>query len=335
MPRDSENQQSTQHGTGTAGGSHDIDFDAEHSPAISRRASNAVLRHKAAQVRTADASSVTNAPQAERNKQHDKADLAELHGLQSAIMLAAKHLIEDVVFIRATVQKAYGTDAGVSPALQLVDGRINRATSEMDQLSRRIGRINEKEETGMTSSARQLVHEFGALNHGVMLFEQALIEAKNLAHEHRPEKLNANTTWLHNCFDLIRNALELNAAGAVIPDTKVDARPESELFAETLGFNLSAAYEAARSVRMGLGANTELHVATDLEKVIRHVGLLAYLVRHRTDPKALGAHKKRIREVLTEIHSLEKQIQDVPKHADTLHARAADDIRTLQSAVDH
>jgi hypothetical protein len=331
MSRDTENQSSTQHGSGAAHSGQEIDFDAEHSPEVSRRASNAVLRHKAAQLRTADAS-VANAPQADRDKQHEKADLAELHGLQSAIMLAAKHLTEDAAFIHLTVGNATGTDASVSPALQLVDARITKANAEVGQLSKRIGTAGSDD---MTAHATHLAHEFGALNHGVFLLDQAVTEAKNLAYRHRPETLNSNTSSLHASFESIRRDLKLDEPGVTIQSTAVDARPENVLFAETLGFNLTAVYDAARSVRMGIGAKTELHVEADLVKVVRHVGAVADLLRQVTDRKALTSHKPRIREVLAEIHGLEKQIEHTSNHADKLSkGPVVDNLRLLQNALD-
>jgi hypothetical protein len=293
MSGDTENQQSAQHGGGAAATGQDVDFDAEHAPATSRRASTAVLRHKAAQLRTADAAAVANATPEQRDKQHAKADLAELHAYQSAIMLVAKHLDEDAAFIYRTAGQTAG-DAGADPLLKEIDARVAKATSEVRHLSMRIGRVTLKE-SGMTEDADFLFHELGALKHGVFRIDTELENARRFA-KSVGQSLQADTFSLHDAFGLIHRALSKDAKElAPLPNTDIDKRPEAELFAETLGWNLTAVYDAARSVRMGLGAGQDSIISGDLQKMGRHIGEVADLVARITDAKSLKPHKQRAR----------------------------------------
>lgn len=314
MSRQGDSQHVSQHSSGAGG--HDAgDLDDDHAPDAARRVSTAALRKKASSAEAA----IASASKDDRDRQHRKADKSELHGLQAAIMLAARHLQEDALVLKQIADRApeiASGEAGAAPLVELITARVLKATDEIDDLSRRIGKVT-RAESGMTESAGLLAHELGALKHAVFLIDVHVIHASNAAfrrgakiyHELRPKTDAIKDDFQRICRNL---ALDEETRHAPLPDTKIDARPESELFATAMDWNLTAACDAARSVRMSHAASDHGTASSDLMKMIRHVGVVADLIQQTTDGKRLKAFKPRLRLALAEVRSVENAVAGTP-----------------------
>jgi len=92
-------------------------------------------------------------------------------------------------------------------------------------------------------------------------------------------------------------------------------RPEDKILTEAIDDNLTAAAEAARSVRMGLKTGTAAVLQTDLDRVRKHLGEVEALLRPFFDPKVLKqfkVHAASVKKVATEVHALVKESADKP-----------------------
>jgi|GEM_PF-5299387 len=269
---------------------HDNDLEPEHAPHAARQVSLAGLRREAAAL--------------DPTTQHRKADTADLHGQQSAIVLVAKHMESRAATIDQLCQSRTNTEAGASPAIQAIMACIAEMDAEVSALNSRMGDIKDAS-SGMSTGADQLTAEIGQLKSGIYVFEAALGRAKWFAREHG-EPITATTASIDKSIDemlrkVTREGVELSKGRHA-----VDHRSEPALFAEAMTDNLGAAHEAAQAMRAEMTTGTEAVLGDDLKKLTRHLKEIENLLGQVT-AKSARSYQPRVRTLLAEVHALEKE----------------------------
>jgi hypothetical protein len=274
---------------------------------------------------------VSDATPQEQQKQHDKADQADLFGLQSAIQVVAKQLEDGAIDIYRLIASPPGTAAGAEPQMQAVRARLDKLGSVTVALRGRIGMVAH-ESSGMTKDAAILRPDVGALQGAQVTLSNAVAKAAQFGATHGA-KLGTNVDFVTKEINLIKSYLKIEGELKI---ESVDERPLATIVSEAVGQNLTAVREAALSVRMGLATGDPMAVSGDMQKVVRHIKEVADLVREITDRKQLKSYRDHVRSVLSEVRRLEADLAGKQALADMLKADSvASAIHEIQSKVGH
>jgi len=274
---------------------------------------------------------VADATPQEQQKQHDKADQADLFGLQSAIQVVAKQLEDGASDIFHLVASPPATAAGAEPQMQAVKARIDKLGAVILALRGRVGMISDTT-SGMTKEAEHLRPDVGALQAAHGTLSHAVAKAAQFGASHGA-KLGTDAGFVAKEINLIKSYLKIEGELRL---ESVDERPVATLVSEAIGQNLTAVHEAALSVRMSLAKGDPAVVSGDMQKVVRHIREVADLVRDITDRKQLKAYRDHVHQVLSEVRHLEADVAGKQALAGMLKADAVvAAIHEIQSKVGH
>jgi hypothetical protein len=238
--------------------------------------------------------------------------------LQASLDLGAKQLQAAADEISRLIA-APVSEAGATPLIASIRTRIHQTTTDFHALNTHVGRLNDTERPdqnqGMPSDGKYLSKEVGGIVNASSLFETAVAHAEQFASQHG-EKLG---TDIHLFKDYLNDMLDKFTIDKQAPTShEIVSDSEDTLRTEALGLNLTAAYEAARAVRMELAAGPEPTVTSDLIKVKRHIGQIAALLKQVTNPKTLHACQAHVRQVVAEVRELETVLAGKPALEATL-----------------
>ena len=99
---------------------HDVDTDAEHNKAISRRTSNADLKKQA----------------------HDGADSSSMSGVQAAMGLLSREMYDGTLHLKGLIHSDTSGDAGAEPAIQQIHELYERVLSDASRVNDLIGTVD-------------------------------------------------------------------------------------------------------------------------------------------------------------------------------------------------
>ncbi|MEO7732673.1 MAG: hypothetical protein ABIY55_17015, partial [Kofleriaceae bacterium] len=274
---------------------------------------------------------VSDATPQEQQKQHDKADQADLFGLQSAIQVVAKQLQDGAIDIYHLIASPPGTAAGAEPQMQAVRARLDKLGAAAFALRGRVGMVADTN-SGMTKDAAFLRPDVGALQAAYGTLLSAVAKAAQFGSAHGSE-LGTDAGFVANELTLIKSYLEIK--GDLKLET-VDERPAPTIVSEAIRQNLTAVREAALSVRMGLAKSDQTVVSGDMQKVVRHIREVADLVRGITDHQQLKSYQDQVHQVFSDVRRLETDVAGKQPLADMLKAEAVvAAIHEIQGKVGH
>ena len=308
-------------GVGEAGDAYERHADAVADRVVAGQSAGDLLgpstAHAFAAGRAVQRKAVSDATSQEQKKQHDTADTASFHGLEAAMTLGARQLQAAADEILRIIASPANTEAGAEPQLQVLRPLIQKASADLYLLNSRIGAVTPEKTSGMTNLATMLSPQLGALDVAFGHLTAAASRAEQFATQHG-DKLGVDFIAAAGYLEDMHK--KLGIASQDIHRHAIDARSETTIFAEALGENLTAAYEAARAVRMGLTTGAELVVSGDLKMTVRHVGEIAILLKQVTDPKTLKVYKAQLHKVVAEVDALTSEVHSKPALEDTLKA---------------
>jgi hypothetical protein len=264
------------------------------APTISSMAVASAVQRKA----------ISDTTDEEREQQHGTADRASRQGFESAMALVAKqlHLTAEAI-IRTIREPGDRTTDAILETLRTLSGD---ALWQLMRLHRHLGLQGDP---GVSEEIAQLAPQLAAVNQALARFELAARNAQEYATSHDSKLEPALPEAQHRLSDLYaRLGLQRRQAA----HREVDPRPEPEMRAQAIRENLTAVYEAAHSVRLGLAKSPMPVVEDDLWKVVRHLGEVDALMRRVDKPADLLGYKAQGQQVLAEVQSLENEASPNP-----------------------
>jgi hypothetical protein len=207
--------------------------------------------------------------------------------------------------------------------------------AELAALSDRVTDMNDNPVwDGMSGIADQLNHEVGALKMGMIVFDQAVHDAKQFAKGHG-QPIETTTAAIESSIETLQGKVTKKGDPPSRSRTRIDDRPEAAIWKEAIDVNLGAAHEAALSVRMGMATGSEPVLFGDVQRLARHLNLVSDLLGQAPDKKASQPYKPRVRGLLGEVRQLQHENTRAGLTVMFQNTKLADVVSALEHKVGH
>jgi hypothetical protein len=211
---------------------------------------------------------LSDATPQEQTEQHTKAGSRSSFAMQASVKLVAQRMRDAATELGSlgTLSESDLDEAGWAKPRMRAEGLIDRTAEDLDRLA------GELKTSGNTTT--NVGPELGLLRGAHFLFENTMPRLRG-QFERKGDPLDPDT------HEKVKQALkslheELGLTGSESQDRPglgpLDKEGEDKLRATALDNNLSAAFESARSVRMGMSKATDRVVVRDLNQLEAHLG---------------------------------------------------------------